>query len=379
MKVAYVHVLPLELYPPARNLLVLMSNREGWEVRAWSTSNDRGMGTWGAQGVRIDRHSYPGEKVPVPIRMAGYAAWHMKTAAELARWKPDVVMMVEPHSSLAVWLYYRLFRGSARLFIHHHEYYAPEDFNAPGMRLLRSTLGLERNYLFPRAEWVSQTNSGRLDLLQSWNRQIQPGAARVFPNYPPREWVTAANAVVTGNRSGPTRFVYVGSASFEDTYIREVCEWAAAQPETVSLHVVGHNVRKTVWESIQSLGAANITSDPAGVAYDELPSLLRHFDVGLVLYRGNTLNFVHIVPNKAIEYLACGLEVWYPGRMHGLRNFHRDHPDLRLKEMNFQNLEPYAEAPEAGNARAGEFEFIAETAAEPLLSLMTEAGEANRR
>ena len=379
MKVAYVHVLPLELYPPARNLLVLMSKRKGWEVRAWSTSNDHGMPSWSAPGVRIARHSYPSEKVPVPLRMAGYAAWHMKTAAEMARWKPDVVMMVEPHSSLALWFYYRFFCGSARLFIHHHEYYAPEDFFAPGMRLLRSTLGLERDYLFPRADWVSQTNSQRLELLQAWNRKIQPGAARVFPNYPLKEWVTAANAVVTDDRSGPTRFIYVGSASFEDTYLREVCEWAASQPETVSLHVVGHNVRKDVWDSIQSLRAPNITTAPAGISNDQLPSLLRQYDVGLVLYRGNTLNFVYNVSNKAIEYLACGLEVWHPPEMKALRRFHEEHPGLRIRQVDFRKLGPHEPTRESRSTPAVDFEFTAEAASEPLLSRMAEIVEARGR
>ena len=370
MKVAYIHVLPLELYPPARNLLELMSRRSGWKVRAWSTRNRRGEKDWAASDISVTRHSYPGERTPLPLRMPAYVGWHMRAALDIARWKPDALMAVEPHSALAAWIYYRFLGGSSPLFVHHHEYYAPEDFGAPGMRLLRSTLGIERNDLFPRAAWVSQTNDERLQLLRSWNSTIGKDAAHVLPNYPPREWIAKANATATAKADSRTRMIYVGSASFDDTFIREICTWVANQPEAVSLHVCGNNIRQDVWSWIHSLGAPNITTEPEGVAYEQLPVLLRRFDAGLVLYKGNTLNFVHNVPNKAIEYLACGLEVWYPRQMTGMQNFHLRHPDVRFQQVDFEKMPPMKRllAPTAETDR--EFPFTAETATEPLLVRM---------
>lgn len=370
MKVAFIHVLPLELYPPATNLLGLMSRRRGWKIRAWSTINRRGEESWSAPNVSVIRHSYPAENVPLPLRMPAYLAWHSRAAMEITRWKPDALMVVEPHSALAAWIYYRVLRGSAPLFIHHHEYYAPEDFAAPGMRLLRSTLRLERDDLFPRAAWVSQTNDERLALLKLWNPTIRENAASVFPNYPPRDWIARANAVAAAKPDARTRFVYLGSASFEDTFIREICLWAAARPDTVSLHICGNNIREDVWDWIHSLSSANITTEPAGVAYEQLPTLLRHFDAGLVLYRGNTLNFIHNVPNKAIEYLACGLHVWYPRQMTALRNFHRRHPYLHLEEIDFENLAPMMDLSVPVRDDASEFPFDAESTAGPLLARM---------
>ena len=370
MKVACIHVLPLELYPPARNLLELMSRRTGWKVRAWSTRNRRGEKNWVASDVSVTRHSYPAGNTPLPLRMPAYVAWHLRSALDIARWKPDALMAVEPHSALAAWIYYRLLRGSAPLFIHHHEYYAPEDFAAPGMRVLRSTLGMERNDLFPRAAWVSQTNDERLALLRSWNSTIGDDAARVLPNYPPRDWIARARAAAPAKTDRRTRLVYVGSASFEDTFIHEICTWVANQPDAVTLHVCGNNVRQNVWNWIHSLGAPNITTEPEGIAYDQLPVLLRQFDAGLVLYKGNTLNFVHIVPNKAIEYLACGLEVWYPRQMTAMRNFHRRYPDIRLQEVDFEKLPPMKQVLAPIGQDYPEFPFTAEVAAEPLLVRM---------
>jgi hypothetical protein len=308
--------------------------------------------------------------------MLGYTSWHMRVAAEVAMWKPDAIISVEPHSTLATWTYYNVFRGDADLYIHHHEYYAPEDYSAGGMRLLRATRGLEQRDLFRRAKWVSQTNHERLRLLREWNPEITDASAHVLPNYPPEAWTLRASHS-KHDRSDKLRMIYVGSASLADTYILEIGRWAAENATTVSLHVTGDNVAGDVWASLESLGAHNITLDPKGCDYDSLPQLLTKYDVGLVLYKGNTLNFVHNVPNKAIEYLAAGLEVWYPGEMRGMRDFHVTHPQLPLREVNFSTL-PYA--PPQLLIHSGAitlFPFTAERALAPLVATIEKQG-ANR-
>lgn len=366
VKVAYVHVLPLEYYPPARNLLGIMAAQPAWRVRAWSSENRRGQPPARIPGVEISRPAQSARGI-MPVRVLRLLTWHIRTALELAAWRPDAVMYVEPHSAPAAWIYYRILRGTAALFIHHHEYYAPEDYRRRGMRLLRRSLVLEQRYLFPRAAWISQTNQPRLDLLLQWNRSIRPEAAKVLPNYPLRRFVEIAASAGAKPASAMTRLIYVGSASFEDTFIREAANLVMRHPDRVTLHVAGNNIQSDVWEWLGSLNAVNITTDPAGADYEELPRLLSDYDVGLVLYRGNTLNFVHNVTNKAIEYLAAGLEVWYPPVMSGIRRFHEAHPTERLVAMDFADP---ALAPPATRvrrlSRAG-FSFTAETAAAPLL------------
>jgi len=164
--------------------------------------------------------------------------------------------------------------------------------------------------------------------------------------------------------------VYVGSASFEDTFIREVVEWVERHPETVTLHVAGNNVSSDVWEWLESRRAPNITYDRGGFPYGALPELLGRFDVGLILYKGNTANFVHNVPNKAIEYLACGLNVWYPIQMDGMEAFHRDHSSLSLRQIDFERLgDVTAAGVVARDTAAGtEFPFTAEAALAPMIA-----------
>jgi hypothetical protein len=374
MRIAYLHALPLEYYPPARNTLTLMCRRPGWQVRAWSSRNRRGLRTWDQSGVEVTRPTDADPRSILPLRVAGYLAWHVRAAAGIAAWRPDALISVEPHSALAAWMYYNIFRGKAALFIHHHEYYAPEDFLRPGMRLLRSTCRLERGDLFARAAWVSQTNEERMRLLRAWNPNIRGDAARILPNYPPEEWIGKAAALHSRPASGRIRLIYLGSVSFEDTFIREAATWVARHADRASLHVAGNNIKQEVWNWLHALGSPNITFDSSGCDYSELPDLLTQFDVGLVLYKGNTLNFVHNIPNKTIEYLACGLDVWYPREVEGMRRFHESFPEERLVEVDFRD--PAASipivAPSAGKQR--DFPYTCEAAMAPLFAELERLG-----
>jgi glycosyltransferase involved in cell wall biosynthesis len=373
MKVAYVHPLPLEYYPPARNTLRIFALRKNWDVRAWSSDNKRGLPPSRTAGVQVFRRGHGKSEEPAGLRAARYALWHLRTAADLARWAPDVLIAVEPHANLAVWTYYAALRGSAKLFIHHHEYYAEQDYLRNGMRLLRASRRIERDSLLERAVWFSQTNATRLALFEKSHPKLRPGAGRVLPNYPPRDWINRVRPDATPN-PGVTRLVYVGAASFEDTFIREAALWVRGSPDSLSLHVTGDNVSPDVWAWLESLGAANITTDRNGVDYDVLPQLLAAYDAGLVLYKGNTLNFVHNVPNKAIEYLACGLETWYPAEMEGLRTFHELHDTLPMKQLDFRSLP--AHPLRASRREVTSFPFNCETALEPLIAEMERlAGE----
>jgi hypothetical protein len=99
-----------------------------------------------------------------------------------------------------------------------------------------------------------------------------------------------------------------------------------------------------------------------------------------VLYKGNTTNFVYNVPNKVFEYLRCGLRVWYPQEMMGLRHFAERHPGP-LRELQFSrlgDLDPAALRP-SGGARFDASDFTAERAFAPLfqrLGLAAEGGAA---
>jgi hypothetical protein len=371
VRIACIHVLPLEYYPPAMTMLATMAGRPGWKVRAWTTHNSRGQKPWHPANVDVERLSQSSTAAPLPLRAAGYAAWHLRTAREISRWKPDVIISVEPHSALATWIYYKAFNGTAPLFIHHHEYYAPEDFAAPGMRLLRATRRLEREDLFRRAVWISQTNEHRLRLLYKTNPSVRENVGRVFPNFPPQSWIDRARSGFSRPADPRAHFLYLGSASLEDTFIGDAAAWVAKNPDACTLTITGNNVARSVWQYVEALNAPNITLHKNGWAYDEIPERLRDFDAGLVLYKGNTQNFIYNVPNKVIEYLAGGLEVWYPREMIATGDFARAHPGLRMSEMDFTRLP--STVPTVRQVRVHDpFPFTAESAIAPLLAAIEE-------
>ena len=337
MKLAYVHNLPLEYYPPAAIFLDLLGRTEDTEVRVFTTGNRKNRKAYENQSVAISRGPAPNPDVNPLVRLLVAIWWHLKTALSLSAFKPDAILYVEPHSAIAAWIYYNVLRGTARLFIHHHEYYEPQDYHRPGMRLPRLGSRLERGDLFHRAQWISQTNEDRLRLAKDDHPDVPAGTWRMLPNYPPEAWTPPPAGTRKVASHSPLRLIYVGSASFADTYIEEIARWVAAHPGSLELHVCGYNVARDVWDWLDKEKFANVSHDSAGYAHDELPGILKQFDIGLVLYKGNTTNFIYNVPNKVFEYLRCGLEVWYPVEMAGMRNFRLRH-SAPLRELNFAAL-----------------------------------------
>lgn len=338
MKLAFLHNLPLEYYPPATNFLDLIGCSQTTEVRAFSSRNMKGREDYENAAIKIRRAKSPKPQAIPVWRMLVVFWWHVKTALSIAIFKPDAIVYIEPHSAIGAWIYYRLLGGEARLFIHHHEYYSPEDYDRPGMRIPRLGFGLEQSYLFPKAEWISQTNPDRLSLAKKDNPSVPDKAWHVLPNYPPKDWVKNFPLTNSTKEGNLTRLIYVGSASFEDTYIEEIVRWVAAYPRELSLHICGYNVAAEVWEWLDREQFSNVSFNSDGYNYADLPQILEGFDIGLVLYKGNTTNFIYNVPNKVFEYLLCRLAVWYPVEMVGIRNFQTLHA-LPLQELSFSELE----------------------------------------
>lgn len=366
MKLAMVHQLPLEIYPPATNALALFSAQEGLEIQVWSSDNHKGLAKYEADGITVVRHDYPGFKCGSLKRVLGFLRWHWRVARDLQRWQPDVVLSIEPHSALALWINRRLLGGRARIMVHHHEYYSPLDFKRSGNRTVRICRVAEEFCLYREAEWVSQTNQDRLDLMARDLPFLKPSQLGLWPNYPTESWLCRASAA-SARRQGHTglRIICVGSLSFEDTYVREIVTWAVAQGSAIQLHLCGYNVHQDVWEWLRELVAENVSFDPDGCPYSELPDLLTRFDVALVLYKGNTANFVHNIPNKVIEALACGLDVWYPQEMSTLTRFRDEHPGLPLRALDYKDLPD--RIPTTGTKRP-ESGFSTESASAALLS-----------
>ncbi|MGV2336599.1 MAG UNVERIFIED_CONTAM: hypothetical protein LVR18_21670 [Planctomycetaceae bacterium] len=154
------------------------------------------------------------------------------------------MLSVEPHSALAAWIWKVLLRGRGMLLIHYHEYYSPSDYLNRGNRLIRINRLFE-NQLLRKADWVSQTNSDRMNLFRQDHPELSDSQCRVLPNYPPRTWFQQQprNASWPKSPDGPLRLVYVGSVSLKDTWIGPLVEWLdSSDNRTCTLCVYSSNI-----------------------------------------------------------------------------------------------------------------------------------------
>jgi hypothetical protein len=335
LKVAVVHWMPLEMYPPAMNLVRELAQK-GWSVTVHTTHNRHGLDDFFAEGVSIHR-APSASSMSAMTKAKALASFHVGTARRLVSDSPDAVIYFEPQSSFPVYLASSI-RKDIPLFIHHHEYHEPAEFERRGMRLARLFHGLEQKSLFGRARWISHTNEARRELFLADNGESLRARTRIVRNMPPAPWSSEPNRAWHGGNAKPLRMVYVGSLSRSDTYIEACIEWVQSQDEgLVTLDVYAYNTDAETAAYLESVAGGRIRFHSRGVSYDELPQLLRDFHTGLILYKARTLNYRHNASNKLFEYLACGLDVLYPPSMLGVKPYERMSESPRVIEVDFTN------------------------------------------
>lgn len=337
-KLAVVHWFPLEQFPPVQNLLQVVADDPGLHCLCLTTSNDRNLPEFNASPVTIRRRGFPSRSRGRLMRMWLLLSFPWWALWQLIRCRPDAILYFEPHSSAAAFLYL-LFNRRCRLLIHYHEYREPKEFYDRGNRLFGLYHLLERKFLYQRAVWISQTNSDRVRMFLQDTPEAAPQKLRALPNYPPQSWHQKRPPVAAS--AGPLRLLYVGAASIRDTFIREVVDWVMTQPEgVVTLSVYVSNTDEETRDLLQDAMrlSRNISVNLQAIPYQQLPNVLSVHDVGLILYRGNTPNYVYNAPNKLFEYLSCGLDVWFPACMLGVLPYIRTEMAPRVLETNFQKL-----------------------------------------
>ena len=338
MQVTVVHWFPLEQFPPAQNLLRFLRDSEQVAASCLTTSNDRGYPDFFVDGCRIFRRDFPGSRMGRLRRLWLFLSFPLWVFVKLWRLKPEVVLYLEPHSAPGVFLY-SVLHPRCRIFIHYHEYRELSHYRERGNLVARVAHWLEQVWLYRRAEWISHTNSDRVDMFL----QDVPGVARekmrVMPNYPPAAWL-GNRGVAWPGPGEPLRLFYAGAVSFRDTWIREVCEWVLSQPaREVTLDLMINNSDRETRDWLESIRCDQIGVNTTGIDYAQLPDLLRNYHVGLILYRGTTRNYIYNAPNKLFETLVCGLDVWYPPCMLGVKPYQRAAVVPRVLETDFEHLD----------------------------------------
>ncbi len=332
---AIVHWLPVEMYPPVMNIARHFAGTGRWKVTVYSTSTPPARRAFSHSRVKMVRSALP-TAGGWWKRFTAYVSYHCGTSLRLLFDRPDIILYIETHSSFPILLSSYL-RREVPLFIHYHEYTAPEDLKQTGMRLARVFHRLEKRRLFPKAAWISHTNKERLELFLADNPGVDRRIAKVLPNLPPSHWFGLSNDAWTHHAPPPLRMIYVGSLSARDTYIIEFLDWLARQPAgSVTLDIFAYNTDSETRQLLSGAQSPAMHFFDGGVEYDDLPRVLRAYHTGVILYKAKTLNYRHNASNKLFEYMACGLDVLYPRRMLGVRTYARADVAPRVLEMDLE-------------------------------------------
>lgn len=339
LRIVVLHWFALEQYPPVTNLLNYFSGLEDCQVAVCSTYNDRGLAQYANSSVEFSRTQFPSRGLSRFRRLLAFLKFPMLALWKLICFRPNVVIYIEPHSSFPAVLF-RLVNGQHKLFIHSHEYCEPDHFRVPGMRLVAFYHWFEKRYLYPRAEWISQTNADRVRMFCDDHPDVHRSKLHVLPNLPPASWRKTTELKWIAHPQDTLKLLYVGAVSLHDTFIAELVEWLRRQPHgQFSLDVYSTNCDRTAQDFLHSSAAPNLRFHSEGIPYETLPDVLPEFHVGLILYKANTTNYVYNETNKLFEYLACGLDVWYPRQMLGIKPHSRTDVAPRVIEIDFERLD----------------------------------------
>jgi hypothetical protein len=224
---------------------------------------------------------------------------------------------------------------SAKLLVHYHEYVSPREY-AENMLLVKIMHRQETKMYSYSYHWISQTNEVRLQKMIRDNHLVSTNQSvfHIMPNYPSKYWVKEKTSF---NCSNKVRLVYIGSLGFDTMYLKELVEWVLHNKSSLSLDLYSYNIDKHAKMFLESINDDGVVLHN-GCNYNELPAILKNYDVGLVIYKPVSENWIENAPNKVFEYLACGLDVWFSKTITYMLSLARENEYPKIIPVDFRNL-----------------------------------------
>lgn len=338
IKVAILHWFPLEQFPPAQNLINTLGSDPRFDVVCCTTQKPNEENPFTNSSVRIRRSCFPSSGSHFLIRLFRFLSYPWLCLFTILWQRPAVLIYYEPHSAPAAFLSLMLW-PRCKLLIHYHEYRDPQHFLDRGNSLARLGHWFEKRWLFRKAEWISHTNQDRIRLFLDDCPEVSPTKMHALPNLPPQAWIEAKDKKGQSQRD-TLRLVYIGAISLHDCYLEPLLRWfEKVHPHNITLDLFINNVDPATKSFLAAQNQKGLTIHLEGVPYNQLPTILPAYDIGLILYRCNSTNYVYNAPNKLFEYLACGLNVIYPTQMLGVSPYARSECSPWVKSIDFENLE----------------------------------------
>jgi hypothetical protein len=360
------HFSPLELYPPIQNLLgQLDKSSQNVNVRVITTRAsgvDLPPFTLHSNRIKIVRYGKSGRIPNLVARYLNYLKFHLGAIFDLFTYKPSRVLYFETLSSLPVVIYKALLRTSAKVYIHYHEYTSPKEYQA--VKFMGFLHRFEKK-IVPTAAWVSHTNSYRLKLFEKDLLPLRICNAFIMPNYPPRSWYSPVRPEI----EHPLRIVYAGALSLSSMHTKEFAEWIIQQNGRVFWDIYSYNINEDAKQYFLELNSSYIKLIP-GVGYNELPMILKNYQIGVILYKGVIPNHIYSVSNKLYEYLTCGLAVWFPAEITGSHEYVTENTYPEVVKLDFLELNDYNVDTiiDRSTRKLKEFDFFCETSLAPLIA-----------
>ena len=331
-----IHFQPVEKYPPVLNFIRFVTSQPDYKKDLKLVTVHPGVGKKTIEFPHVRTHRIATIKNRSRLqRLLFYITFNIKSLLLLIKYKPANVLYYETLSAYAALWYKKWINPQLRVFIHYHEYTSPEEY-ASGMVFSRWLHKRERK-MYAKTSWVSHTNRTRMDFFLRDIEKSWPPDIFILPNFPPQHWIQSA-AKTKRAESKRIGFVYVGALGLASMYTQEMARFVAAHHNDCYWHIYSDNHEKEAKEYLLSLNAPNIEFK-GGVRYDELPTVLAQYDIGVIIYKGISLNHIYSEPNKFFEYLICGLNVWYPQEIKGMHHFEQPHVKPWVRQIDFAELE----------------------------------------
>ena len=328
-KIALLHFMPIEGYPPVQNILNCMNNFKMLATFCFTT-HGKFRTRFQSENKYICRigSSYVGiNKLQL---LYTYFIYNLITFLQLVFIKPQVILYYESISCFPAILYKKLF-PKVKLLIHYHEYTSKDEYIS-GSSFVKLLHAWEiKNYHL--ANKISHTNIDRLKKFCIDYNMKENTNQLIVPNYPPKSWSLIANSIKPS--VPPLKMVYLGhSLDNETMYVKEIFDFIIQNSNFTLDIFLFYTPEEYKLYSKKTSGRINFH---ASLEYKQIPVVLPNYHIGLILYRGKTENYIYNAPNKLFEYLACGLDVWIPKIMVSCQPFLSD-TSPKVLMIDYENL-----------------------------------------
>jgi hypothetical protein len=302
-KIAILHFNIIEKYPPVMNFIFdALEENPSLKILVFTTKNTTAYTTPHFPNTKIYR--FGTISTNQVTRYASYIWFNLMSSVVLLINRVDKITVFETLSIFPLWVLSKIY-NSHKVHIHFHEYISDPERSASSA-YMKVLFKLEDRLLkkYP----CSQTNEDRKRLFLIDKPFLNSDLVEVRPNMPPKSWWNNYGQFKKKSADAKIRLVHVGACDNKTMYVKEVLDWVIANPEQLELTIISQQLDEHTKDLIARYDTTAIKLI-APVNYYELPKELVKYDVGLVLYKGHTPNYVYNVPNKVYEYLACGLGV----------------------------------------------------------------------